>query len=111
MTSYRIFFTKIVIISAFFLVFIKNSAIAQTTYTQCSVNISSIYSGDGGYIWLAFSNGGSVEIPSSNPDQAKVLSLAETALAGQRPMVVRYSSANVDCTSQGRTDFQGAYLF
>ena len=83
---------------------------AAHAYTQCTVSISNIWSGDAGYVWLNFTNGGSVLIPPSNASQQAVLSLAMTSYVLSRPMVVRYSTNGVDCASAGRSDFVGIYL-
>ena len=82
-------------------------------FTQCQHTISNIYTGDNGYVWIAFKNSsGSVEIPPTNSSQQATLSAAITALVGSRTIIVRYSTDGVDCNNEGaRTDFQGLYLY
>lgn len=79
-------------------------------YTQCTVSISNIYTGDGGYVWLHFTNGGSTYIPPSNATLQSALSLAMTGYVLGRPMVVRYSTDGANCAANARSDFQGLYF-
>ena len=86
------------------------SATPAFAYTQCPVTLSSIYAGDGGNVWLNYTNGGSAYLTPSNPDKTSILALAMTALAGSRQMIVRYTTDGADCTSAGRNDLVGVYL-
>ncbi len=79
-------------------------------YTQCTVTLSSIYAGDGGNVWLTYTNGGSAYITPSNPDKTSILALAMSALVGSRQMIVRYTTDGAVCTSTSRNDVVGVYL-
>jgi hypothetical protein len=78
--------------------------------TQCQGNVQNIWAGDGGNVWITLTNGGSVDIAPNDPNREAALSLATTAMISGHQIVIRYSTDNVVCTSQGRTDFVGLYL-
>jgi hypothetical protein len=86
--------------------------VAKPVYatTQCTISLANIFSGDGGYIWLAYTNGGSSYLTGADPDREATLSLATTALVTSRSMTVRYAADSVPCTSVGRSDLIGIYL-
>ena len=79
-------------------------------YTQCQSKIQMIWAGDGGYLWLHLTNGGSAMIVPNDPSREAVLSLATSALLASRQVIVRYATDGVDCTSTNRADFVGMYL-
>ena len=79
-------------------------------YTQCQSKIQMIWAGDGGYLWLHLTNGGSTMIVPNDPNREAVLSLATSALLASRQVIVRYAADGVDCTSTNRADFVGMYL-
>ena len=79
-------------------------------YTQCQSKIQMIWAGDGGYLWLHLTNGGSTMIVPNDPNREAVLSLATSALLASRQVIVRYTADGVDCTSTNRSDFVGMYL-
>ena len=79
-------------------------------YTQCQSNIQKIWAGDGGYIWLHLTNGGSTMIAPNDPNREAVISLATSAFLTSHQIIVRYAADGVDCTSTNRADFVGMYL-
>jgi hypothetical protein len=79
-------------------------------YTECDVNLQKIFSGDDGYIWFHFTNGGSAMIVPTDPDKQAMTALATSALMGGHPMTIRYSADSVVCNSLGRSDVIGLYL-
>ena len=95
------------LISSLFALFSCQEALA---YTQCQSNVQKIWAGDGGYIWLHLTNGGSAVIANNDPNREAVIALATSALLASHQMIVRYAADGVDCTSAGRTDFVGMYL-
>lgn len=79
-------------------------------YTECTLNIQRMFSGDNGYVWLHFTNGGSAYFVPTDPDIATTTAFGMTALAGGRTVTIRYSADGVACTSTGRSDAIGLYL-
>ncbi|HKT85344.1 MAG TPA: hypothetical protein VJQ77_04580 [Novosphingobium sp.] len=79
-------------------------------YTECTVNLLDIYAGDGGMVWLDYTNGGSGYVSASSSDREAILSLATTALVSKRQVRVRYQADGVACTAAGRGDIEGVYL-
>lgn len=79
-------------------------------YTECDVNLQSVFSGDDGYIWFHFTNGGSAMIVPTDPDKQAMAALATSALMGGHPMTIRYNADSVACNSLGRSDVTGLYL-
>jgi len=79
-------------------------------YTQCQSKVQMIWAGDGGYLWLHLTNGGSTMIVPNDPNREAVLSLATSALLASRQVIVRYAADGVDCSSTNRSDFVGMYL-
>ena len=79
-------------------------------YTQCQSNVEKIWAGDGGYIWIHLTNGGSTYLAPNDPNREAVIALSMTALTGSRQVIVRYAADGVSCTSTGRSDFLGMYL-
>ena len=79
-------------------------------YTECTVTLTNIYAGDGGYVWLYYTNGGSAYVAPSNADKTSILSMAMTALVGTRQMIVRYTTDGAVCTSTSRSDLIGVHL-
>ena len=81
-----------------------------TAYTQCQSSVEKIWAGDGGYIWLHLTTGGSTYLAANDPNREAVIALAMTALTGSRQVIVRYAADGVNCASTGRSDFVGMYL-
>ena len=79
-------------------------------YTQCQSGVEKIWAGDGGYIWIHLTNGGSTYLAPNDPNREAVIALSMTALTGSRQVVVRYAADGVSCASTGRSDFLGMYL-
>ena len=77
------------------------------SYTQCQVNIDSIYAGDGGAVIISYVSGGSAVIGATDPNRMSALSVALSAFAIGKPIVVRYNSDNVSCTANLVNDFRG----
>lgn len=78
--------------------------------TQCTVNVANVFSGDDGYIWINYTNGGSGYLSPTDPDRQSTLAMAMTALVGSRQLIVRYAADGVNCTASGRSDLIGVYL-
>jgi hypothetical protein len=79
-------------------------------YTQCQSNVEKIWAGDGGYIWIHFTSGGSTYLAPNDPNREAVIALSMTALTGSRQVIVRFAADGVSCASTGRSDFVGMYL-
>ena len=79
-------------------------------YTQCQSNVEKIWAGDGGYIWIHLTNGGSTYLAPNDPNREAVMALSMTSLTGSRQVIVRYAADGVSCASTGRSDFVGMYL-
>lgn len=79
--------------------------------TECTVKVIRIFSGDEGYVWLFYQNGGSAYLLPSDPDLKNTLALATVALTTGNSVAVRYLADGVACTSSGRSDFVGMHLF
>jgi hypothetical protein len=95
--------------SVLFLVSLAISGPASAS-TECSVTLSRLFSGDDGYLWLHYTNGGSSYLAPTDPDKALTSSLAITALTTGKSLIVRYQADGVPCNSLGRTDLIGVYL-
>ena len=78
-------------------------------YTECSVQISRVFSGDDGMIWMFYAQGGAAYLAANDPDKEATLTLAMTALVASRPVVVRYQANGVTCT-ETRSDLIGFFL-
>ena len=79
-------------------------------YTECPSQITRIFSGDSGMIWLFLANGGSTVMAPNHPDKEVNVSLAITALTGSRIVVVRYAADGVACDSGARSDLIGFFM-
>ena len=79
-------------------------------YTECTSTVAKMYSGDGGYIWFYFANGGSAYIRNSNPDFNMLVAFGMTALAGARMVTIRYLANDVVCSSVERSNVVGIFL-
>ncbi|MBW8859006.1 MAG: hypothetical protein JF570_04555 [Caulobacter sp.] len=77
--------------------------------TECTSQVSRIWAGDGGYVWVFFSAGGAAAINPNDPSKKAALALATTAMATGRTVTVRYSGNGVICTATN-FDFVGLYL-
>ena len=82
---------------------------AAYAYTECTVNVSQIFSGDGGNIWIRFTNGGAAVILSNDPDRQATLSLAMTALVTSRTVTARYTANGASCSATNM-DLEGFWL-
>jgi len=96
---------KVILGSVFLLGTVQASA-----FTECTVNLSSIYAGDNGYIWLTYDNGGSGYVLVNDLDLKNILALGTTALIAGKAVVVRYDANAVACNSSSRSDVAGIWL-
>jgi hypothetical protein len=78
-------------------------------YTECTLSISRIFSGDGGNIWVLCSNGGAAVILSNDPDKQATLGLAMTALVTSRTVTARYTTTGASCSATNM-DVEGFWL-
>lgn len=85
-------------------------SVSATAYTQCQSNVEKIWVGDGGYIWIHLTTGGSTYLAPNDPNREAVIALAMTALTGSRQVIIRYAADGVSCASTERSDFVGMYL-
>lgn len=81
------------------------------SYTECTVQIEKVWTGDEGWVWLHYTQGGSAKISPEDKDQKNILSLALTALTSGKTMIIRYQEDNANCTSTSRSDVKGVYLY
>ena len=88
----------------------NHDAWVKTFFQGAGTIYQGIWAGDGGYIWLHLTNGGSAVIANNDPNREAVIALATSALLASHQIIVRYAADGVDCTSAGRTDFVGMYL-
>lgn len=79
-------------------------------YTECPIDIKSIYAGDAGAIYISYVNGGYFNIAADDPNLKSALALATTALVSGNPVYVRFKANNVDCSKGVLGDFQGLFL-
>jgi len=79
-------------------------------YTECTETVAKIWAGDGGMVWIYYTDGGAAIIASSDPNREAAISLATTALVTGRQVVVRYNTTGVACTIAGVNDFAGIFL-
>ncbi len=86
------------------------SSMSAFSYTECPINIQSIYAGDNGSIYITYENGGFFNIEPSDPNLKSALTLATAALMGGNQLVVRFSSNDVNCAAGKIGDFQGLFL-
>ena len=86
------------------------ASVPALAYTECDVSLQSVFSGDDGYIWLHFTNGGSAIISPGDVDKQGMTALATSGLMGGRAMTVRYNANSVACNTEGRSDITGLYL-
>ncbi|PNQ76355.1 hypothetical protein BA950_07715 [Erythrobacter sp. SAORIC-644] len=92
------------------MVWFVNFSYPAFAYTECETGISRIWTGQDGFIYLVFSNGGSAYISPGDPDREAILATMTTALVAQRPITVRYDADGVTCTAANRMDVQGIWL-
>lgn len=85
------------------------SSSSAFSYTDCTVNLSNVYVGDSGTVYIIYAGGGGMSISSSNSDQKNALALALAALMGGKPVTVRSNSNGASCTAV-LTDFRGIYI-
>jgi hypothetical protein len=78
--------------------------------TECQVNVRNLFSGDGGSLWIFYTNGGSAIIYKTDPDFELTASFALSALLASRPVVVRYATDGVACAEASRSDLVGFFL-
>ncbi|BEV12111.1 hypothetical protein ATDW_26070 [Asticcacaulis sp. DW145] len=77
--------------------------------TQCETNVTQVWAGNDGTVWVDFANGLGVPVLLNNPGREAMLSLATTALVTGRKVVVRLQADNAPCTG-ARSDLLGLYL-
>ena len=79
-------------------------------YTECTVNITRIFSGDDGAIWVIYQEGGYFNIYKDDPNQKNSFTLATAALMAGNQIIVRFKSDNVPCAVGKSGDFAGLWL-
>ncbi len=90
-----------------FVVFLCISS-SSFAYKNCPEEISSIYVGDNGWLWMTFKDGGAAHIKNTETDFKNILSVALAAQMAGRDIVVRYwDSENSANCSETRGDIQG----
>lgn len=89
---------------------LMGSALPVFAYTECTVKLLRIYSGDEGYIWFHYTNGGSSFLLPADADSKNSFAMGITALTTGKYLQVRYSADGVACTTWGRNDLIGVYL-
>lgn len=87
--------------------FLSQPALAVT---QCDLSVQYVFSGDDGYVWVMFTNGGSGYLAPADSDKQATMALATTALVSSRPVTIRYAADGVACTSSSRSGLVGFYL-
>jgi hypothetical protein len=102
--------SKIVRAASFVAAMTASFASPVQAYTQCQGNVEKIWAGDGGYLWIHLTNGGSTMIGPNDPNQKTVTAMAITALTASRQIVIRYQADGVNCSETNRSDFVGLYL-
>jgi hypothetical protein len=89
-------------------VFLSTSAFS---ITECPVNISKLYVGDGGGIlWLSFVKGGAAHVSQNDINFKSILSVSLAAKMADKDIVVRFVESNVTCNSGTRGDVRGIWL-
>jgi hypothetical protein len=78
------------------------------SYTDCTTTISNIYVGDG-TVYIIYTGGGGMSIPSSNSDQKNAYAAAMAAMLMGKTVTVRAVASGVSCADV-RGDFQGIYI-
>jgi len=78
-------------------------------YTECTLSVSRIFSGDGGNIWILFTNGGAAVALSNDPDKQATLGMAMMALATSRTVTARYTTTGASCSATNM-DLEGFWL-
>ncbi len=93
-----------------FIVFLCISS-SSFAYKNCTEQISSIYVGDNGWLWMTFKNGGVAHIKNTEVDFKNILSVVLAAHMASRDVVVRYwDSGNSATCSETRGDIQGVSI-
>ncbi len=80
-------------------------------YTQCTGHVTSIYTGDGGTIWVIMDNTVPWYLYAGDANLKTVLSSATTALALGYSVTVRFQADGLTCAAgSARGDVLGMYL-
>ncbi len=77
--------------------------------TECPGNIERMYIGDREAVWLFLDTGGAAKLLRENVNQKNIYSAALAAYMAGKPVIVRYSSDNADC-SASNSDVRGLWL-
>lgn len=65
--------------------------------TNCTLSVQRVTSGDDGYVYIYFTNGGLAAIYPTDPDKELTVSLAMTALVSSRQVGVRFTADGIAC--------------
>ncbi|MBO9709663.1 MAG: hypothetical protein J7521_15775 [Caulobacter sp.] len=85
------------------------AATPASAFTECQGQVNYLYFGDGGTLYIYLTNGMAGTILNNNPDKASYLSIALTAKAANRTLVIRLASNGASC-SGAPTDVVGVAL-
>ena len=77
--------------------------------TECTGAVSKIYAGDGGEIWIFFSDWSGGVIPANDPNKDAATALVITAKSSGRQIVLRYTANGANCNTFNY-DFVGVFL-
>jgi hypothetical protein len=94
-----------------FLASVLLATIPAYAVTECPVRLTSIFSGDEGYVWFMFDNGGSAYLAPLDKDLKNTLALGMLALAADKIVTIRYATDNVACNSSARSDLTGMFIY
>ncbi|PXA89755.1 hypothetical protein DMC25_08690 [Caulobacter sp. D4A] len=83
--------------------------------TQCQGQVLRIFAGDGGHIYIflktSAGEGPAGVLTPSDPNRDAILSMAMTAQAQKRDVIMRFTADGLSCTTvTARFDFVGMYL-
>ena len=93
----------------FLLISILLFSISSHAYKECLEEVSSIYVGDNGSLWVLFVDGGAANMPSSDVDFKNTLTLLLSAKMAGRQVSMRYTSDSATC-SDTRSDIRGVWI-
>jgi hypothetical protein len=80
-------------------------------YTECTGHVTSIYTGDGGNVWVMMDNTVPWYLYINDPNLKNILSSATTALVTGYSVVVRFQADGLTCAAGSpRGDVLGMYL-
>ena len=79
--------------------------------TQCKSKVERIFAGDGGHLYFFLKTGVAGVLTPRDPNRDAMLSMALTAQAQGREVILRFTADNVSCsTVAARFDFVGMYI-